>query len=425
MLLPTLPISLITALLFTVAEAAQILNDLSFGAKDKISQKERKIPNFQLLGSPNSPELLSNKVVLTPPAPGNARGAIWSEKTLEEKYWAIDLDFRATGPERGGGNIQIWYVRNGQQGVGTSSIYTVGNFDGLALSVDQYAGSGGSIRGFLNDGTTDYKSHHNVDSLSFGRCDYPYRNLGRPLRIHVTQLESGFHVLVDGKECFSSNQVILPTGNNIGVTAASTETPDSVEIFKLVTLTDTLTPSGEGEKVQRKKSQKSSQQESDDPASNLEEPITSFQASAEQFKDLHYRLQMMMKQMNRLNQVIAAHQSQYAVKYDELIAKLHSVDELTTRFPAMDNTLKNIQTEMADMRKEFRDALNINFNKLKVDVRETHETVRDTHHSLHGRLLGLASFSKIVFLVVGSQAVLILGFVLYKNRKGRTVKKYL
>jgi mannose-binding lectin 1 len=55
----------------------------------------------------------------------------------------VDVDFRATGPERGGGNLQIWYAKNGQVEVGTSSIYTVGRFDGLALVIDQYAGSVG------------------------------------------------------------------------------------------------------------------------------------------------------------------------------------------------------------------------------------------------------------------------------------------
>jgi mannose-binding lectin 1 len=93
------------------------------------------------MGKPNVPEILSNKIVLTPPAPGNQRGAIWSEKVLQHSQWTVDVDFRATGPERGGGNLQIWYARNGKEDVGTSSIYTVGRWEGLALVVDQYAGS--------------------------------------------------------------------------------------------------------------------------------------------------------------------------------------------------------------------------------------------------------------------------------------------
>jgi mannose-binding lectin 1 len=53
----------------------------------------------------------------------------------------VDVDFRATGPERGGGNLQLWYVKDGEQTVGTKSIYTVGKFDGLALVIDQYQSS--------------------------------------------------------------------------------------------------------------------------------------------------------------------------------------------------------------------------------------------------------------------------------------------
>ena len=53
----------------------------------------------------------------------------------------MDIDFRVTGPERGGGNMQIWYAKDGHNQVGTASIYTAGKFDGLVLVIDQYAGS--------------------------------------------------------------------------------------------------------------------------------------------------------------------------------------------------------------------------------------------------------------------------------------------
>jgi len=66
---------------------------------------------------------------------------------------------------------------------------------------------GGGIRGFLNDGNTEYKNHHNVDSLAFGHCDYPYRNLGRPSRIQIKQQRDSFEVAVDGRSCFKSDKV--------------------------------------------------------------------------------------------------------------------------------------------------------------------------------------------------------------------------
>jgi mannose-binding lectin 1 len=109
----------------------------------RISPNLRAVPNFHLLGKPDPPEILSNKLVLTPISPGNQRGAIWAEKPLLHSAWTVDIDFRATGPERGGGNMQIWYAKDGQNTIGTSSIYTVGKFDGLVLVIDQYAGSVG------------------------------------------------------------------------------------------------------------------------------------------------------------------------------------------------------------------------------------------------------------------------------------------
>lgn len=54
--------------------------------------------------------------------------------------WTAAIEFRATGPERGGGNLHIWYTKDGQSDIGTSSIYTVGKFDGLVLVVDMYGG---------------------------------------------------------------------------------------------------------------------------------------------------------------------------------------------------------------------------------------------------------------------------------------------
>lgn len=55
--------------------------------------------------------------------------------------WSVDIDFRATGPERGSGKFHVWLVMDGQKSVGTSSIYTVGKFDGLGILIDTYGGT--------------------------------------------------------------------------------------------------------------------------------------------------------------------------------------------------------------------------------------------------------------------------------------------
>lgn len=61
-------------------------------------------------------------------------------RRLQGSDWSADVEFRATGPERGGGNLQIWYAKDGQAVVGTSSIYTVQKFEGLVLVIDTYGG---------------------------------------------------------------------------------------------------------------------------------------------------------------------------------------------------------------------------------------------------------------------------------------------
>jgi mannose-binding lectin 1 len=107
----------------------------------RISPDITAIPNFLLIGSPSQPQILSNKIILTPPAPGKQRAAIWAENRMEHSIWQADVEFRASGPERGSGKLAIWLVKNGRKDVVTSSIYTVGKFKGLALVIDNYAGT--------------------------------------------------------------------------------------------------------------------------------------------------------------------------------------------------------------------------------------------------------------------------------------------
>ena len=133
--------ALLTCLLFAASALSQtLIESSSFGQNDRISPNGYGIPGWHVSGVEQVPRLLSNKVVLTPPDPGNVRGALWSESTVEQSEWTAELEFRASGPDRGGGNLQVWYTKNGKESVGTSSLYTAENFDGMVLVLDQYGG---------------------------------------------------------------------------------------------------------------------------------------------------------------------------------------------------------------------------------------------------------------------------------------------
>ena len=189
----------------SLSSAQSLIDSLSFG-QNPFSPGSQVIPHYHLSGEGGDPSVFSDRIMLTPPYPGNRRGALWTDSPADRSEWIANLEFRASGPERGGGNLQLWFVKNGEQTVGKSSVYTTGPFDGLVLMLDQYGGRGGGVRGFLNDGSVDYKSHSSVDSLAFGHCDYPYRNLGRFSNLKVHSTNGGLKVTVDEKVCFASDK---------------------------------------------------------------------------------------------------------------------------------------------------------------------------------------------------------------------------
>jgi mannose-binding lectin 1 len=65
----------------SVAQAQFLINELSFGYAGRLAAPEspNKIAGFTLDGKPNLPEILSNKLVLTPVYAGNQRGSVWAE----------------------------------------------------------------------------------------------------------------------------------------------------------------------------------------------------------------------------------------------------------------------------------------------------------------------------------------------------------
>jgi mannose-binding lectin 1 len=85
----------------------------------------------------------------------------------------------------------------------------------------------------------------------------------------------------------------------------------------------------------------------------------------------------------------------------------------------MEGRLRDIETEMRGMRQEMSGRLRDSENAIKYHVSDKHETlaqnVQAQTKSGHARL---------IWVVIGSQVVLVGGFVYYKRRK-TSPKKYL
>ncbi|KAL4883444.1 concanavalin A-like lectin/glucanase domain-containing protein [Aspergillus karnatakaensis] len=416
-------------LLSAVATAQTVIESSSFGHGVMVAPNREAIPGWDLGGEGHFPQILSNKVILTPPYPGNTRGFAWAQAPVSQSEWTAEFQFRATGVERAGGNLQLWYAKDGKDKVGSSSIYTVGQWDGFVLVVDTHSGQGGSIRGFLNDGTTDFKRHNNLHSLAFGHCDYSYRNLGRPSVVRIKHTNALFEVTVDDKPCFSTDKVILPSGNTIGVTAATPENPDSFEVFKVVLQTAT-SPVGKAPPVQAQQPPQQQNVNQQPPVQARGNPQQGQGSSNDlssintQFVDLGGRLQLVNQATNNIIRELANQASKTDTKQAELLQRLatrEQVSGLDVRLQRLEQILLAIQRDLEG--KDYRDK----FNQL-------HDTLRSSHLSLteniKENLLSTITATTprmgfFIFLVIAFQVLLAGSYVIYKRRRANMPKKFL
>ncbi|CRK40512.1 hypothetical protein BN1723_015755 [Verticillium longisporum] len=467
--------ALTMALGTSLTQAQYLINELSLGYTGTMG-KDGVIPNFALLGSPQTPEVLSNKIILTPVAPGNQRASAWSNNKLMHSTWIADVDFRANGPDRGGGNLNIWLTSGGSNDVGLHSAYTVGRFDGLVLVVDTYGGSGGMIRGFLNDRTTDFGAQGDIAGLAFGHCQYAYRNLGRPSQIKMRQTADKFSVEVDGTPCFATDKVKVPLGYQFGVTAASADNPDSFELFKLVVMSESLHPEasytqqGEAganqgsvgnEAAQKEKAKQQQQQQQqerqqkkrdnaggggggwcwfskdtskntplsggggsdDDPFDIKDQSAETFTSSAEQFADLHNRLQSLTHHISNVFRTVSKHARSGEQSRAE-VSRLIDTVRLDV-VPRLDH-VRTLEAKVAELEREIKALRGDVGQQVKSSERAIKGVLEGHHRSLSGTIAdAVPGHGKLIAVIVGSQLVAAVGYYLYKRRRASMPKKYL
>ncbi|EKG09346.1 Legume-like lectin [Macrophomina phaseolina MS6] len=358
------------------------------------------------------------------------RGQVWAQAAVDRADFVADVEFRASGQDRSNGNLQVWLTRGGPPQGGVSSVYTVAQFDGLVLSIDQYGGHGGKIRGFLNDGTISFKDHHSVDSLAFGQCDYPYRNRGIPSKLRITQTGTSFAVEVDDKTCFSTDKVHIPAGYKFGVSAASAENPDSFEIFKFtVSTADGVTqpPPPNPPAVQQQQQDQSQQpvrgysqdQHQQAAAAAGSQPAI----SKEQFDEMNVRVQAVNQRVDEIFKLLQELRTRHEQTHTELMSlnkngPIHDhVGAVESKVGKIENIVTAIQKDLEG--KDYRDHL----AKLQSALRDTHSGLQDSLSDVVTR--HAPKMWTFVFLVIVVQALMFGGYLVYKRRRDSAPKKYL
>ncbi|KAF1925767.1 concanavalin A-like lectin/glucanase [Didymella exigua CBS 183.55] len=448
-----------STLAVSAARAQYVIDSLSFGHKDGaayISPDLRTIPHFSVLGVDDyTPQILSDRVILTPPYPGSKRGALWASDPMHHGGdWTAELDFRATGMERGGGSLQLWYVKDSQAHDKPNSLYTVPKFDGLVLVIDQYEGHGGSVRGFLNDGTKDYKSHNDPDQMAFGKCDYAYRNRGYLSSIRLQHTDRMLDVIVDGESCFKTDKVKLPQDYYFGISAASAENPDSFEVHKFIVSTTTSHTREEPvrervpdtrnqqhqQPVQNQPHQESAQQQHAQQqhaqqnaapkktASSAQIPpwiedvlATNLKTDNDRFEDLHNRIQDMAHHVAALYTAIESIGAAAEQRHNDLLSRLAPLDDRSAHNVRLgEGTQNTVDKILRDLEsKDYKESIAAMHRRLEDNHKDIPNLVQAVVQK-HG--LSWVSLLAIAFAV---QVMVVGAYLVYKKRRGGAPKKYL
>lgn len=312
--------------------------------------------------------------------------------------------------------------------------------------VDTHGGTGGMIRGFLNDGSVDYSTRATLDSLVFGQCQYAYRNLGRPSQVKLRQQGANFRVEVDGRLCFESEKVQMPQGYKFGLTAATPDNPDSFEIFKMVVMADKSgSESSRDNNNQQQQQQKEYYEKGkprqqpqkdkkdgepsqffqrDDNAANAEDPYEvpdedadTITSSASQFADLHDRLQLLNHHVSSMQKMLTKASRTSDKRHDELTKAISALSADVKAIGTVDTLVKR----MEGMEKELRGLKNEVGSKVRASEKNLKSVLTDHHATLADNIPG---HSKLIMVIVASQFVLVGLYVVYKRKQNAMPKKY-
>lgn len=255
-----------------------------------------------------------------------------------------------------------------------------------------------------------------------------------------------FRVEIDGQLCFESELVDIPPGYKVGISAASAENPDSFEVFKMVVMSEHVSPSDDHQHAHDGGQQQQqpvdggffgNNEAKDPPAAGgntakwettFEEDVpdaaaSTFVDSASQFADLHNRilnvnhhLSYIVKNIEHQATAVEKNHAEIATQINDLkVALLSKLDKIDS----METKINNLETEIKRMKGDFSSKVSSAERAIKGVVEEKHEKLHDAvkeHASPgHGRL---------IFIIVGSQLVLVAGYIVYKKKKS-SPKKYL
>ncbi|XP_029172338.1 vesicular integral-membrane protein VIP36 [Nylanderia fulva] len=205
------------------------------------------MPYWDFMGS----TMVTNNYVRLTPDLQSKQGALWNSVPCHVRNWELQVEFKVHGKGKDlfGDGFVIWYAKERMKGgpVFGNQDY----FQGLAVILDTYSNHNGAhshqhpyISAMVNNGSLHYDHDRDGTHTQLAGCEAKFRNVEHGTHIAIRYERDVLTVSTDiadklgWKQCFQVNEVKLPTGYYMGITATTGDLSDnhdiqSIRLFEL------------------------------------------------------------------------------------------------------------------------------------------------------------------------------------------------
>ncbi|XP_011174335.1 vesicular integral-membrane protein VIP36 [Solenopsis invicta] len=200
------------------------------------------IPNWDFTGS----TMVTNNYIRLTPDLQSKQGALWNSVPCHIRNWELQVQFKVHGKGKDlfGDGFVIWYAKERMK-----SGPVFGNqdyFQGLAVILDTYSNHNGQhnhqhpyISAMVNNGSLHYDHDRDGTHTQLAGCEAKFRNMEHDTHIAIRYERDTLTVSTDlankaaWRQCFQVNEVKLPTGYYIGISATTGDLSDNHDILSI------------------------------------------------------------------------------------------------------------------------------------------------------------------------------------------------
>jgi len=423
-----------------------------------LTQKDNSIPFWEYGGS----ALASPEQVRITPSLRSKKGFVWTKSATNFETWELEVAFRVTGRGRiGADGLALWFTQ--AKGVEGDVFGSSDQWNGLGIFFDSFDNDGLQnnpyISAVVNDGTKSFNHQSDGRDQQIAGCLKDFRNKPYPVKAKVEYFKNVLTVSIsnglskdDNYEiCLRSENIFLPSTGYFGMSAATGGLADDHDVlaFNTFSLTD---PVEKENKVAREE-QERYEKEYQDYQKKLEDEKKKFreehpdEARPEDLEDDDMEKWYESPQARELRQIFDGQ-----TDIQHTIRLLHKkVDEIQVRqdstlnqvlaasnkaagreggggdlSPQQIQTLMDTATTVSDIKRvlgEVRTAVanyGVHTQDLKDFIKNIIAANKPQCPSKSGDCLTSTTFMIMLIL----QALVLIGYLIYKDNKEARAKKF-